>query len=169
MSAALAFGCVAAISAMRAGTSLKRLALFGSAVLPLFVAVSFALPASLLDDKAPVAFLRSQGPFDADTLLVADAALFGTMCWALERDDVYVLGGGEVTYGMSFPDARSRALDAASLQRLLIRHSDAEIVLFIKEGRERALAGVIPANALRTQRGELIVWRIGGRRGRTVG
>jgi 4-amino-4-deoxy-L-arabinose transferase len=169
MMGALAFGCVMAIGAMLTGSSLKRLALFGSAVLPLFVAISFALPARILDDKAPVAFLRSQGPFDADTLLVADAALFGTTCWALERDDVYVLGGGEVAYGMSFPDARSRALDAASLQRLLTRHSDAEIILFIKEGRERALSGVIPANALRTQRGELIVWRIGSSRGRTVG
>jgi 4-amino-4-deoxy-L-arabinose transferase len=154
-------GVLATFLAIRSRSAVRQLLLVGCSALPLFVLIDFTMPARVLDDKAPGAFIASQGPFDADAILISDASLFGSLSWFLNRDDVYVFGQSEVAYGLSYPEAAHRALDARGLGDLLAQNvGRREIVILCKDSDESQFVEALPEDATRAQLGELVMWRI---------
>lgn len=161
MLAALAFGAVASGFAMRAMAAGRQLTLSAMAVVPLFLGLCFALPTRIVNNKSPTALITSAEPVAGDALLVADFSVFNPLCWILGRDDIYVYGQSELDYGMAYADTGGRALDMAGLDALLRRYEGRrDIVLLMRSDREDALAGLLPPEATRSQRGDLVLWRI---------
>lgn len=159
--AMLVGGIMSAIAAVRSRVPRRQLICIGSAALPLYGAINFALPQRVLGDLAPGAFFESATPVPADGIVISDASLFGSASWFLERDDIYVLSKGEIEYGLSYPDARHRYLDDDGLQELLAENLNRrDILIFCEEQTERSFRAQIPANARRAQLGELVLWRI---------
>lgn len=84
----------------------------------LFLAMGAAVPDRIIDGKQPDRFIRQIGPDIApDAILIADnPARMSALNWYLKRDDVYLTGSrGEVSYGLSYPDAKHRYIDAGAL------------------------------------------------------
>ena len=159
MLAALATGSLAGLMAMRSRSSMRQLTLAAMSVLPLFLALTVAVPARALDKKAPARFITSAGPFAHDAILVSHPSLFNALCWTLKRGDVYLFGQSEVHYGMTYPESRHRELDDAGLERLLGESYGRRAIVFLtKADRERELSGILPARGRRAQQGDLVLW-----------
>lgn len=90
----------------------KALFLFAGAPLLFFLSANFIMPERIVQNKAPGAFLRRHLPrIQADTVVVSDRALVSAVGWFYKRSDVYLLEqGGELGYGLRYPDSRSRLL-----------------------------------------------------------
>ena len=74
---------------------------------------TFMMPDLTIEHKAPGAFLmRHAHRIQPETMLVADEDPMGAVCWFYKRNDVYLLeGGGEVSYGLEYEDAKYRSLE----------------------------------------------------------
>lgn len=121
--------CVAALVASLAWIAAARsrrpdrvLALAALAAAPLFLAYPFVVPEVVLERKAPGALLtRHADRMTGDALVVSEARLAPAVSWHARRDDLLVLGGiGELRYGASRPDSRSRWLGRVSSLRSMI-------------------------------------------------
>jgi 4-amino-4-deoxy-L-arabinose transferase len=128
--ARLAAVCVAAllaalcwIAAARSRQPDRMLALAALAATPLLLAYPFVVPQAVLLRKAPGALLaRHADRMTGDALVVSEARLAPAVSWHARRDDVLVLGGiGELRYGASRPDSRSRWLGRVAALRGLIQ------------------------------------------------
>jgi 4-amino-4-deoxy-L-arabinose transferase len=127
----------------------------------LLVPLHFALPRQALDNIAPGGAVTRYANASPDTILVADAPLFGTVAWTLKRADVYVLSPGEIDYGLSYPEARHRLLDGPAFVALLEANRGRRDVLVICEAStEAALRPSLPGGAQRSQHGKVVFWRV---------
>ena len=82
------------------------------AVTALFAVAQFVTPVSLLQRKAPGLLLEAYAQTTTpDTLVVSDSGVIRAVSWYLKRDDVYLIAGGELTYGLAFLDSQSRLLN----------------------------------------------------------
>jgi 4-amino-4-deoxy-L-arabinose transferase len=164
--AALAIAIGLAIAALGARRRPLALLAIACAVLPTYVFGTLALPERIRESKTPVPFLEAAaGPIDRDTLLIADGDLFGALAWYAKRDDVYlVMSRGEISYGLSYPDAADRYLDAQRFRALLAanrpRH---EVLIFCTQQSAASLALLVPTDATRSARGDFVLWRIPAR------
>jgi 4-amino-4-deoxy-L-arabinose transferase len=159
LAAGIAFAVYAAYARDRVG----RLAALASTGAALFLPFELVLPNAVLDNVSPSrAVSRYAVPVaDPDTVLVSDAPLFGTVAWVLKRDDVYVMSPGEIDYGLSYPEARHRLLDARALERLIRESAGRHAILVVCETTtEREIEAVLPARAERSEHGEVVLWRI---------
>ena len=140
------------------GVGCAAIAVVGAA---LALTLDLALPQRALDNVAPVTAVAQLGRVAADTVLVSDAPLFGTVAWTLERSDVYVVSPGEIEYGLGYEDSRARRLDADGLARLLAASRGRHDVLIVcAPSTARTLGPQLPADAVQTRRGEVVFWRI---------
>lgn len=70
-------------------------------------------------------------------MLVADEDPMGAVCWFYKRDDVYLLeGGGEVSYGLSFEDAKHRSLNLKQFKDLVVQNAEKGRVVLIAKSRK---------------------------------
>jgi 4-amino-4-deoxy-L-arabinose transferase len=161
--ALIAVGIAFALYAAFGRSGLGRLAALAGAGAALFLPLEVMLPKAVLDNVSPVrAVAHYAAPVAGpDTVLVSDAPLFGTVAWALERNDIYVMSPGEIDYGLSYPEARHRLLDAAALGRLIGQSAGRRAILIVCESStEREIVPVLPKTAQRSQHGKVILWRI---------
>jgi hypothetical protein len=71
-----------------------------------------------------------------------------------------VFDASELSYGMSYPDARYRDLDRQKLADLVATNRGrTEILLILKDDTERQLAPHLPAGADRSQHGLVVLLR----------
>jgi 4-amino-4-deoxy-L-arabinose transferase len=127
----------------------------------LILAVQVAVPQRILDNVAPAVAVERYAAARADTILISDAPLFGTVAFVSKRDDVYMLSPGEIGYGLGYPEARHRLLDAAGLERLIETNRGGHAIVIVGESStEERIASVLPATAERSEHGKVIVWRI---------
>lgn len=158
---ALGTGFVMALWAQKAAAASLQLLLVGAAVLPFYFAITIAWPSTAVEDRAPSRFLAEQVGVATDALLVSDSSLFGTVSWALQRSDVYVIGGGEITYGLSYPEDQHRWLDEQGLAGLLeTSEAGVDIVIFCEKDTEESIRSVLPPRGSRMEHGDLVLWRI---------
>ncbi len=53
-----------------------------------------------------------------NTVIIADDETVRAVCWYCKRSDVYLLGGGgELTYGLAYKDAKGRGIDLQAAMR----------------------------------------------------
>lgn len=158
--AACGAGCAILASAARG--PVLRLGAVAGAGAALILPLQIAVPQRALDNIAPATTLAPLAQTPADTLVVSDAPLFGTVAWVLKRSDIYVLSAGEIEYGLSYPDSRARLLDDAGLRRLLAERGKRGVLVVCSEPTASRIAGVLPAAARRDERGKVVVWRLPG-------
>lgn len=157
----LALAAVAAFWSGRSSAAWVQMFLVGSAVLPFYLLVTIALPPGVGQERGPSEFLAENVDAAPDALIVSDASLFGTTSWALQRDDVYVIGGGEIAYGLSYPEDEHRLVDELSLASLIRANAGrVDIVIFCEDGTEERIRQALPPGTSRTQVGGLVLLRI---------
>ncbi|HEU4619397.1 MAG TPA: phospholipid carrier-dependent glycosyltransferase, partial [Gammaproteobacteria bacterium] len=154
-------GSALAIYAALTSDRTARLAALAGTGVALLLPIELMPPQVLLDDVAPAGAVARFASAPPDAIVVADASLVGTVAWVLKRNDIYVLGTGELAYGLSYPEAQYRHLDARSLADLIKKGADDRPVLIVsKSGTERDIGPVLPARAERIEHGKIVIWRI---------
>ncbi len=155
----LAIALAAAIVALAGRRDATRLAAIGAAGIALFMPLQLALlPQWLLDSKAPSGFLATVD-IAPDTILISDAPLFGAVSWSFARDDIYLVGEGELAYGLAYPESRHRSLDDGQLGDLVAR-STGNVVMIVRDSTAERLPVDLLARARRTQRGDVVIMRL---------
>jgi 4-amino-4-deoxy-L-arabinose transferase len=126
------------ISAVRISNSKIKLMLVGFSPLLLLFGSNFIMPDLTLEHKAPGTFLmKNAHKIKTDTMLVADEDPMGAVCWFYKRDDVYLLeGGGEVSYGLNYEDAKFRSLNLKQFKDLLLQNTEKGRVVLIAKSRK---------------------------------
>ncbi|MBW2603605.1 MAG: phospholipid carrier-dependent glycosyltransferase [Deltaproteobacteria bacterium] len=126
------------ISAVRASNSKTKLMLVGCAPLLVLFGSNFMMPDLTLEHKAPGAFLlKNVHKIGTDTVLVSDEDPMGAVCWFYKRDDVYLLeGGGEVSYGLNYEDAKYRSLNLKQFKDLVLQNEEKGRVVLITKSRK---------------------------------
>jgi len=101
MAALLAVALACAVMAARSASARTALIAFTGAAIAFFLPLDVALPQRAIDGFAPATAIAHYAATPADTVLVSDASLAGAVSWELNRQDVYVVNPGEMTYGLS--------------------------------------------------------------------
>jgi 4-amino-4-deoxy-L-arabinose transferase len=113
----------AAVSLYSAQTSepARKILLFALAPVIFLWIVNFTLPDSLVAAKAPGAFLSGYADrIPRDSILISDEEPLRAVCWYYKRHDVYLVGSpDELTYGLSYPEAKHRRLDPDRLGKMI--------------------------------------------------
>ncbi len=130
--AALLLAAAASGLAARGGSAPARMFAVAAALAPVLVVATLALPERLPQRRSPVVLLENyKAALPADGILIAEHAVARSMAWVFSRNDVYLLDRGEFAYGLSYPDARHRLLDAEKLERLLQQNAGRHPILMI--------------------------------------
>ena len=126
------------IFAVRVSNSKTKLMLVGCSPLLLLLGSNLILPDLTLEHKAPGTFLlKNAHKIKTDTMLVSDEDPMGAVCWFYKRDDVYLLeGGGEVSYGLNYEDAKFRSLNLKQFKDLLLQNAEKGRVVLIAKSRK---------------------------------
>ena len=126
------------ISAVRVSNSKTKLMLVGCSPLLLLLGSNLIMPDLTLEHKAPGTFLlKNAHKIKTDTMLVSDEDPMGAVCWFYKRDDVYLLeGGGEVSYGLNYEDAKFRSLNLKQFKDLLLQNAEKGRVVLIAKSRK---------------------------------
>jgi 4-amino-4-deoxy-L-arabinose transferase len=160
--AAWGFGFACAAAAWAGKAPSLKLGALGATAVALLLPIDLALPAQVLDRIAPGRFITRFAPVSGDTLLISDASTFGSVAWFLNRNDVYVISPGEIRYGLSYPDGRKRYLATRADLRTVLRDNRGrrEILIICDKSSAAEFRSVLPPTAQRSQRGDLVSWRI---------
>ncbi|WP_051957787.1 phospholipid carrier-dependent glycosyltransferase [Desulfobacter vibrioformis] len=110
-----------------------KLILFGAAPLFFFFIAHFTIPDLTREVKCPGPILEKyRQNVSRDDIIISDENSLRAVCWYLKRNDVYILGGaGEMDYGLTYPDAKGRQLDAKAAAGL-IRENRGKAILIAR-------------------------------------
>ena len=155
--------CLLAIGAVGGGIAffnarpLARFLGIGAAGASFAFALQLALPQRVIDSIAPITAMEGL-VVAPDTIVVADASLFGMAAWALKRDDIYVTNEGEIEYGLDYPESRHRWLHGAMLRELVEQNSGRhEVLVICGRDEEPEIASQLPPSTRRTERGRVVL------------
>ena len=154
-----AFAC--AVIAMRSTGARTGLVAFTGTATAFFLPLDVALPQRAIDGFAPSTAIAHYVSTPADTVLVSDASLAGAVAWELNRQDVHVVNPGEMSYGLSYPEARRRKLDGATFADLIAANRGVHDVLVLCEpDTEKEIDSQLPPSTQRSRDGRVRVLRI---------
>jgi len=142
-----------------------RIAVVSLSVIPLFLFMNLVVPHSSLAGLSPVAIIKKEKHLiKPDTILVTDSNVVRAVAWELKRTDIYLYNTGELTYGLSYPDAKGRFLGPAGLDKLLQQHDSGEvkqdIAYFCEEPCPVASDSLKRHGAIRYSDGNFAVWLV---------
>jgi 4-amino-4-deoxy-L-arabinose transferase len=141
---------------------LPKILAVAASVIPLFLSLNLALPAQVVDRKAPEDFFRQAASrLGPNAVIVSDSSVVHAAAWTLKRDDLYLVDQGELDYGLHYPEHSGRLLDAAGFAALLQRQragDSAEIALFCKQDCHEHIVRLLPEKAERYSNGFFTVW-----------
>jgi 4-amino-4-deoxy-L-arabinose transferase len=157
----LAVALACAVMAARSASARTAMVAFTGAAVAFFLPLDVALPQRAIDGFAPATAIAHYAATPTDTVLVSDASLAGAVSWQLNRQDVYVVNPGEMSYGLSYPEASQRKLDAATFAALIASNRGAHDVLVLCEpDTENEIDSQLPPSTQRSQDGRVRVLRI---------
>ena len=115
----------------------SRILLFSAAPLLSMIAVQFIMPEALEELRAPAEFLRRNAVrVDPSQPLFARKAIIQAVCWHYKRSDVHILGRtGEFKYGLTFDDAKGRAMSYESFAGFLVDCPSETLVTVVLDGK----------------------------------
>jgi 4-amino-4-deoxy-L-arabinose transferase len=161
MAMLLAAAFVCAVVASRSASARTATIAFTGAAVAFFLPLDIALPQRAIDGFAPATAIAHYAATPADTVLVSDASLAGAVAWELNRQDVYVVNPGEMSYGLSYPEARHRNLDRATFADLLASNRGAhEVLVLCEPDTEKEIDSQLPPSTQRSLDGRVRVLRI---------
>lgn len=145
-----------------------RIAAVILSVLPVFLFMNLVVPHSSLAGLSPIALIKKEKHLiKPDTILVTDSNVVRAVAWELKRTDIYLFQKGELTYGLSYPDAKDRFLGPAGLNKLLQRHDAGEIrqdiAYFCEEPCPVASESLKQHGATRYSDGNFALWLVQGK------
>lgn len=111
------------------------------------VTMQLVLPDDTIEHKAPgELLLRNASRVQPQTILVSLENPLRAVCWFYKRSDVYQLGGGgELSYGMGYPDSRHRLIDIDGFAQLVRSYGRGRVVLVGKAKHYRRWKEKLPA------------------------
>ena len=129
-------------------TMYARIAIVTSTIIPLFVFINLVVPHSTLAGRSPIALIESlRSQITPQTMLVTDTNVVRAVAWTLKRTDIYLLQRGELTYGLTYPDAKGRYIGIEGLSKLLQQHDRGElkrdIAVFCEEPCQQGLSELL--------------------------
>ncbi len=161
MAALLAAALACAVIAVRSVRARTALVAFTGTAIAFFLPLDVALPQRAIDGFAPSTAIAHYAATPADTVVVSDASLAGAVAWELNRQDVYVVDPGEMSYGLSYPEARHRKLDVATFADLIASNRGAHDVLVLcGSDTEKEIDSQLPPSTQRSLDGRVRVLRI---------
>ncbi|HBT96595.1 MAG TPA: hypothetical protein DEB25_02595 [Desulfobulbaceae bacterium] len=127
----LLFSLVCCWYSYRGKKAAAKIVATGIALLPLYFMAHHLLPEATTEVKTPGPFLtKNRASVMPDDIIIADGDSAGAGAWYLRRDNIYVLGyPGEMSYGLSYPDAKARRLDLASAAALIEKNPGKAILI----------------------------------------
>jgi 4-amino-4-deoxy-L-arabinose transferase len=156
----LAIGLVGGAIAFFNSRPIARFLGIGAAGASVALMLQLVLPQSVNDSIAPITVMEGL-VVAPDTIVVADASLFGAAAWALKRDDIYVTNEGEIEYGLDYPESRHRWLHGAMLRELVGQNSGRhEVLVICRCDDECEIASQLPPNTRRTKRGNVVLFTV---------
>jgi 4-amino-4-deoxy-L-arabinose transferase len=131
---------------LRSPNGHNRVMLLGLAPLMFLFVAHFAVPDIAIEQSAPGRLLeKNLNKIEINDSIISCEEAVGAACWALKRNNVYLLGpAGELTYGLGYPDGTGRLLDADSAVRL-IKKNQGHIAIIAKADKVRGLRQALPA------------------------
>ncbi len=110
--------------AYRHPTYRSKMLLVGFAPLVLFWGVHYTTPDRVIETQSPGPFLAKIGYNPArDVVILCDEESTAAVCWYYKRRDIHIVGlGGELDYGLQFPDATGRQLRVEDTAGWIRRH-----------------------------------------------
>ena len=166
--AAMATGVAICIVALRtaAGRLHVHVLAAGLAVVPLILAIPFAMPNRTRMSKMPGPILSQlAADVPADAVLISDGGFVHAVAWIFKRNDIYLLSPGELRYGVSYPEDQFRLLTAAGLRQLLDRSAGRRAVFIACDAAEEPmLRSVLAASARQLKYGDMVVWETAAKR-----
>ena len=128
-------------------------------VVALLAAAQFTTPDQLLERKAPGLLLAEQAlRATPDTFVVSDSGVIRAVSWYLKRNDVYLIVGGELTYGLAYPDSKLRWVDPSAFKHLLSRGRD--VMLVCKRRCPDAYVEALPLTTEQHTVGLYVLWYV---------
>ena len=126
-------GVVAAFSAKQ---PVRKLSCFIAAVVPVFVVAFFVVPKSFYDARTMDVFLEEcRDEITPDTVIIAKGSCCQAVCCVYERNDIYIIAPGELTYGLSYPEDKHRDLAVHLLKQFFAEHPGQKVVMFFSADR----------------------------------
>jgi 4-amino-4-deoxy-L-arabinose transferase len=113
----------------------RKIILLGLTSGILFISIQCCMPRDISESLGIQGFLASEkAQITPNTMLVANPKTVHAVCYVYKRDDVYLYRGtGELTYGLSYPDAEARLLKSNDQLSNLIHHrGDRRVVLALR-------------------------------------
>lgn len=151
------FATLFTVWALRAVRPHAKLAGLFLGITSLFAVAQFVTPISLLERKAPGLLLAQYADkITPDTLIVSDSGVVRAVSWYLKRDDVYLIAGGELTYGLAYLDSESRLLNPQTFRDLLSTTYD--VLLACKRRCPDTYTAALPATIEPHTVGLFVLW-----------
>jgi 4-amino-4-deoxy-L-arabinose transferase len=161
---ALVLGLVLIIGIMsfRLNHNYFRLLAIATAILPVLMIAQFAFPDDGAEHKSPGILLQQHiKEIPRDAVVISDAYVIGSVALALNRQDIYLSSNGELTYGLSYPDAKGRLLNKSSFNALLRKNRYThDVVIVLSDSYHSDLLPEIPAYATKYSYGIFDLWII---------
>jgi 4-amino-4-deoxy-L-arabinose transferase len=153
--------CIAAgFHALLVNNARWKLASAVAMIVPILFIASFVLPERVLEHKAPEPLLAPfKNRLGDNAIVIAEADVVHAAAWYLQRHDIYLIGGGETGYGLSYPDAAGRLLDPVHFAALMTQRSPRQPVLMIcHHGCDGRYVKLLPKTARKQTWGQFTVW-----------
>jgi 4-amino-4-deoxy-L-arabinose transferase len=117
--AALVAWSVICVASGRAKSMKMSLGLFAIAPVALMLSAHFIVPKQAVKSRTPEAFIeRYAGAIDPEDQIYSTNYLAPAVCWVLKRNDIGILQrGGELQYGLNYPDAKNRQIQIRELTK----------------------------------------------------
>ncbi len=124
---------------------------------------NFMLPARVIGKKAPTDFLSPyRDKIPPHSIIITEPYLSSMVGWIFKRHDLYLLGSGELGYGLNYPDSQHRLLSIDAAPNLAALADNGIITLIIKQKRVAELPPELPAPILLSSNGYFTIgmWQI---------
>jgi 4-amino-4-deoxy-L-arabinose transferase len=135
-SAALVAWCSISIASARAKNMSMSLGLFAVVPVALMLSAHFIVPKQAVESRIPEAFIeRCAVAIDPEDDIYSTNYLAPAVCWVLKRSDMGIVErGGELQYGLNYPDAKHRQIQISDLAKEINDHTRTRgIILMITD------------------------------------
>jgi 4-amino-4-deoxy-L-arabinose transferase len=145
--AALVAWCAISLVSARAKRMALSVGLFGVAPVALMLSAHFILPRQGFESRFPgAAIARYAEAIHREDRVYSTNYLAPAVGWTLKRTDIGILGrGGELQYGLNYPDATGRQIQIPELTTQIDdRKRSKEIILLVDDRRYSRLIKDLP-------------------------
>lgn len=144
-------------ASIRQQEPMKKIVLFALSPILFYTAAHLLTPDKALLRNSPVPFvLENKNLIEADALIVSPSTPIKAICWALKRDDVFLLDeGNELSYGFSREDQKHRQLSFDDFNHMVSENKGKrQVILILDERRYNRFKDRLPFPKTMIKNGE---------------